>query len=216
MTDYEQTSLTNNVDSSTTPTKNVSLMQKNEKHIRRDETTSSSKRRIIKNLFVFSVSYLLQFSASNGLCNLQSSLNPENNVGVITLSISSYTFLATCMFLPIILIKFLGIKRALISVQSCVLLFVMANAYPKYWLMYPAGVFHGVACSCLWAYFGYYVSQLAQEYSIISKRTHEQVLMKFFSIFYLIYQPSKHSQFILFMNFLLRLCERFYNENDIR
>lgn len=70
-----------------------------------------------KNVLAISSAFLLQFTAFNGMGNLQSSLNTEANVGVNSLSIIYVFLIFSSIFLPHPLMAVLGLKWTLIVSQ---------------------------------------------------------------------------------------------------
>lgn len=112
----------------------------------------SIKRKIIKDLIVFSISFLLCFSSFNGISNLQSALNGK--MGVFGLSVSSAAFLVVCLFLPPILNKYFNYKWPLIGCQLFLALFTAANLYPRYWTLLPVSILSGASQSVLWTFQG--------------------------------------------------------------
>ena len=147
------------------------------------------KRRILRNLLVFSFSYLLQFMAINALSNLQSTINAE--LGVYTLTLGAISFALSCLIFPAILAKYGGFKWPLIICECFMTLFVLANYYPRYWTMLPAAILLGVSNSVLWTFQGSLISHLAAEYTSLSKRKSDNVLIRFFGFFYIIYQLNQ-------------------------
>lgn len=149
------------------------------------------KNQIIKNLVVFSLSFLLQFSAANGLFNLQSSLNSAQNLGVTSLLVASLSFTASCLFLPNILYRYGNFKWPLIFCESSIAFYIMANYYPRFYTLIPVSVFYGLSMGTLWTFQGSLVSFLAAEYSKHSSQKIDQILVKFFGVFFIIFQISK-------------------------
>ncbi|CAF1200740.1 unnamed protein product [Rotaria sp. Silwood1] len=70
-----------------------------------------------KNLLVISIAFLLQFTAFNGMGNLQSSLNTEANVGVNSLSILYGFLIFSSILLPHPLMAIFGLKWTIIICQ---------------------------------------------------------------------------------------------------
>jgi hypothetical protein len=112
----------------------------------------SINRKIIKNLLVFSFSYFLCFSSTNGISNLQSTLNGK--MGILALTVSSGSFLFVCLFLPPIMNKYFNYKWPLIGSQICLALFIAANLYPRYWTLLPVSILTGASNSILWTFQG--------------------------------------------------------------
>jgi hypothetical protein len=87
-----------------------------------DESTSPEKQRRLdfrtyKNLVVISFAFLLQFTAFNGMQNLQSSLNTEANIGVNSSSIIYVFLIISSIFLPHPMISIFGLKWTLVISQ---------------------------------------------------------------------------------------------------
>jgi hypothetical protein len=146
------------------------------------------RKSIYKNLLVFSFSYLLQFSAINGLHNLQSTLNSHANLGIITLLVSSITFMISCLFLPIILCKLAGFKWSLVCAQLGCLFFIVANYFGTFGTLLPSAPLYGASLSVIWIFQGSFIAHLSNEYAHLTKRNKEKVMMKFYAIFMIIFQ----------------------------
>jgi hypothetical protein len=97
------------------------------------EKRKLTKRKLIKDLVIFSLSFLMCFGPANAISNLQSSLH--GSLGVLALSVSSFSFLGVCLFLPPILNKYFNYKWPLVASQFCVALLTAANLYPRYKLV---------------------------------------------------------------------------------
>lgn len=86
-----------------------------------NQPTSPQKQRkdfrTYKNLVVISIAFLLQFTAFNGMGNLQSSLNTDANVGVNSLSIIYAFLIFSSIFLPHPLMTIFGLKWTMIISQ---------------------------------------------------------------------------------------------------
>lgn len=154
------------------------------------------RRRIIKNLIVFCISFLLQFSSSNGLSNLQSSLNSVKNLGIISLLTSSLSFSLTCLFLPALLNKYGNYKWPIVASHVAISSFVVANFFPSYFTFIPSSLFSGMANAVLWTYQGSFIVELATEYVAVSNLKLENVLLKFFGLFVIIFQISNLDKII--------------------
>ena len=81
------------------------------------EKPKQSRFRTYKNLLALSIAFLLQFTAFNGIQNLQSSLNTEANVGVNSSSIIYVFLIISSIFLPHSLMSILGLKWTLVVSQ---------------------------------------------------------------------------------------------------
>jgi len=102
----------------------VELETQMDRTITHDEPNTPEKQqqrrlgfRTYKNLLVISVAFLLQFTAFNGMQNLQSSLNTEANVGVNSSSIIYVFLIISSIFLPHPLMSIFGLKWTLVISQ---------------------------------------------------------------------------------------------------
>ncbi|CAF1021662.1 unnamed protein product [Rotaria sp. Silwood1] len=94
----------------------------NDDVVTNNESTSPEEQqrlcfRTYKNLLVISVAFLLQFTAFNGMQNLQSSLNTEANIGVNSSSIIYVFLIISSIFLPHPLMSIFGLKWTLVISQ---------------------------------------------------------------------------------------------------
>ena len=80
-------------------------------------TKRQSRFRTYKNILAISVAFLLQFTAFNGMQNLQSSLNTDGNIGLNSSSIIYVCLILACIFLPHPLMSILGLKCTLVISQ---------------------------------------------------------------------------------------------------
>ena len=88
-------------------------------------------RKIIKNLLVFYLSFILIFAASNGVISVQSVLSPEANIGFYSqISIYSVQIPLSIIF-PSILIQFIGFKKTMVIGEIGFTIYIAANAYPQ-------------------------------------------------------------------------------------
>jgi hypothetical protein len=88
-------------------------------------------KKIIKNLLVFYLSFLLIFAASNGVISVQSVLSPEANIGFYS-QISIYSIqIPLSIIFPSIIIQILGFKITMIIGEIGFTTYIVANAYPE-------------------------------------------------------------------------------------
>ena len=115
----------------------------------------------LKNLFFFSLSYLFQFAAYNGLTNLQTSINSSDNLGLNSMITISLSFSLTCLYLPPLFYKWMnGFKWPLVISHAFLSVFVLANFYPSNYTLIPASILGGAAMGLLWTYQGNYIIYL--------------------------------------------------------
>jgi len=73
----------------------------------------AEKRRILKNIVLISVAFLMTFNAFQGLSRLQSSLHRVDGMGVINSSVLYVSLVLSCLFLPKVTLKtnYLSLQR---------------------------------------------------------------------------------------------------------
>lgn len=64
----------------------------------------NEKRRIIKNIVVLGLAFMIHFTAFHGTSNLQSSVNSDAALGTTTLASAYGSLILSNIFLPVILI----------------------------------------------------------------------------------------------------------------
>lgn len=166
---------------------NVKLNTGNSEMVEKDLV---EKRKIMRNLVAFAFSYLFQFSTLNGLYNLQSSLNSHQNLGIVSLMVSSVTFTFSCLFVPVVCGKYVGFKWSLVFSELTLILLIGANYYASFYTIVPTSVLYGVSLSVLWTFQGSFIAHLTNEYALLMRKNKEKVMMKFFAIFMIIFQIS--------------------------
>ena len=105
----------------------------------------SSNMRIMKNVLVVSLAFLLLFTSFQSLQNLQSSLNKDANLGLISLIIIYASLILSCMFVPPAMIGRLGCKWTLVISMACYSAFTAANYYPRWYTLGFTSVLLGKA-----------------------------------------------------------------------
>ena len=96
-----------------------------------------SKRWIYKNLIVISIAWMLQFTAFQSISNLQSSLNSDQGLGTASLTTIYVTLVLSCLLIPPIMIKNIGLKWTIVFSQLTYLIYIGANMYPRWYTLLP-------------------------------------------------------------------------------
>ena len=97
-----------------------------------------TRKQIIKNLMIISISYLFLFTAFQSLQNLQSSLNKEEGLGTAGLSVIYGSGVIAGLLLPAFLIDRIGCKWAIAASMVCYIAYMAANMYPIWGTIMPA------------------------------------------------------------------------------
>ncbi|CAF0796002.1 unnamed protein product [Brachionus calyciflorus] len=160
----------------------VSKMTKDER--------KKAKRLIMKNLIVVGLSWVFLFTAYSSIANLQSSLNSEKGLGTVSLSTIYVTLVLSCIFLPTILMKKLGIKWTIFISQLAYILYIAANVFPKYYTLVPTAIILGLGAAPLWTAKCTFLTDLGTLYAKLSGETAEIVINRFFGIFFAMFQSG--------------------------
>ncbi len=109
----------------------------------RDYIDKAEKRKILKNLVIVSCAFMFLFTAFQSLQNLQSSLNKDDGLGLVSLSVIYGALIVSCMFMPPLLINKLGLKWTISFSMSFYVLYTMANFYSRWYTLIPASILLG-------------------------------------------------------------------------
>lgn len=150
-----------------------------------------TKRRINRNVIVISFSFLLLFTAFQALSNLQSSINCDAGLGLASLSTIYATLILSSMFVPSIMIRYLGLKWTLAVAMVCYAIYTLANYFPSWGTLIPASALVGFAAAPLWTAKATYLTTLGRRYAQIGKSVPEAIINRYFGIFFLFFQSSQ-------------------------
>ncbi|XP_071854941.1 protein unc-93 homolog A-like [Apostichopus japonicus] len=150
-----------------------------------------TKRRINRNVIVISFSFLLLFTAFQALSNLQSSINCDAGLGLASLSTIYATLILSSMFVPSIMIRYLGLKWTLAIAMVCYAIYTLANYFPSWGTLIPASALVGFAAAPLWTAKATYLTTLGRRYAQIGKSAPEAIINRYFGIFFLFFQSSQ-------------------------
>ena len=155
-----------------------------EKHIARLSKT------YLKNLVILSLGFMLCFTAFFSLRNLQSSINHEGGLGLISMSTIYAAFMGGCIFAPSIVNK-MRPKFALVISMHGLLLFVVSNFYPQFYTLVPASAVLGFSLANLWTAQGTYLTSLAITYAALTNKDHDAILGLFNGFFLFLIQIAQ-------------------------
>lgn len=150
-----------------------------------------SQMRILKNLSVVCLGFLFQFSAYQALANLQSTLNIEGNLGVVSQSVIYATLILSSIFLPKLVIKKLGCKMTLCLSILTYAPYVAANFYPHMGTFVPTAIILGLGAAPLWSAKCTYINEISSMYASQGSDSVDVVTSKFFGIFFMVFQNTQ-------------------------
>ena len=145
--------------------------------------THTLSRKLMKNVILISVAFLLLFTAYSGLSVLQSSLFHEEGMGVINQAILYAAAVLSFLFLPRLVIYRIGHKWTMALSAAGYTLWVAANGYAVWATMVPASIIVGLCCSTLWTAKSSYVTLAAAKYASLHGEQKDVVIARFEGMF---------------------------------
>ena len=149
------------------------------------------KRRVWKNVIIISVSFFFNFGSFGGLVRLQSTLNRVEGMGVITLSILYAVLVISCLFVPKLMIRFIGHRWTIVVSFVGYILYMAANGYAVWSTMITASVLVGLCAAPLWTAQCSYFIIIAQHYHRLTGQTTHHVVSRFFGLFFMFFQACE-------------------------
>lgn len=154
--------------------------------------SKDAKKRILRNLLVVSLGFLLLFTAYQSMQNLQSSLNPEKGLGTASLAAVYMALVVSCMFVPTYMIRRLGLKYTMVVSVTMYLFYFLANMEPSWYTLIPASLVLGTGGAPLWTSKCAYLSYLAQEYAdLVGAIDSAPFVAGFFGVFFMLFQTTQ-------------------------
>ncbi|CAG5045199.1 unnamed protein product [Parnassius apollo] len=147
--------------------------------------------RIMKNVVVISLAFMVQFTAYGGAANLQSSINAEAGLGTASLAAVYAGLILSSIFLPVIVIKWLGTKWAMVLSFLSYMPYIAAQLLPRFWTFIPTGLILGLGAGPLWCSKCTYLSVVSVVHSKISNISAEALLSRFLGVFSMIFQLNQ-------------------------
>ena len=158
-----------------------------------------------KNVLVISLSFLLLFTAFNGLQFLQSSLNTEAGLGLTSISVLYAVFTAANLLslAPMVISK-VGHKWAMVISMSAYLLWVLMNGCASWYTLVPAAVLVGLAAGPLWVAHSSYLTITATDVANKCGEDMEVIIHRYFGVFFFVFSLCK--SYISLNSFLTDYC----------
>ncbi|XP_071555288.1 UNC93-like protein isoform X1 [Temnothorax nylanderi] len=151
----------------------------------------SERWRIMKNILAIGCAFMVLFTAFMGAANLQSSINADQSLGTFTLSAIYGSLLFSNIFLPALIISWLGCKWTMSLSILAYMPFIASQFYPKFYTMIPAGLLVGLGGGPLWCAKCTYLTVAAEAYSTVSDIAADVLVTRFFGLFFMFYQMAQ-------------------------
>lgn len=143
-----------------------------------------------KNTLVVSLGFLFLFTAYGGLQSLQSSLNAEDGMGVISLSVIYAAIILSSMFLPPIMIKNLGCKWTIVLSMACYVAYSFGNLSPGWASLISTSAILGFGGSPLWSAKCTYLTISGSLQAQKDNEKSQDIINQYFGVFFFIFQSS--------------------------
>ncbi|CAH0715375.1 unnamed protein product, partial [Brenthis ino] len=147
--------------------------------------------RIMKNVVVISIAFMVHFTAYSGAANLQSSINADEGLGTASLAAVYAGLIFSNIFLPVVVIKWLGTKWAISLSFITYMPYIAAQLYPRFYTLIPAGLILGLGGGPLWCSKCTYLSVVSEAHSKVSNVSAEALLVRFLGLFFMIFQLNQ-------------------------
>ncbi|XP_017753017.1 PREDICTED: UNC93-like protein [Eufriesea mexicana] len=157
----------------------------------RIEIRPSERWRILRNVLVIGLAFMVNFTAFMGATNLQSSINADGSLGTFTLASIYGSLIFSNIFLPPLIISWLGCKWTISLAILTYVPFMAAQLYPKFYTMIPAGLLVGIGAGPLWCAKCTYLVVVAEAYSTLSDVPMGVLVTRFFGLFFMFYQMAQ-------------------------
>ncbi|GFQ68748.1 UNC93-like protein [Trichonephila clavata] len=132
--------------------------------VQNDSLKNFSQRRILKNLIVLCTGVLLLFIAYDGLTMLQSTMNREQGIGVISQVVNNICFCISAVLFPKYVIKKIGRKATLVISMIMFLPYIASNFYPHWGTLIPSSICLGFGAALYWGTQAIYLNDLSVMY----------------------------------------------------
>ncbi len=153
---------------------------------RSPEEIKKEKKRIMKNILLISVCFLMVFTAFQGLSRLQSSLHREEGMGVTTQAVLYAALVLSCMFIPKLLISQVGHKWTIPISFIGYILWMAANGYAVWGTMVTASILVGLCAAPLWTAQCAYFTKMATRWHKMTGEPEEAIVSRFFGYFFMV------------------------------
>ena len=152
------------------------------------------KHRNIKNLWILSLTFMLLLTSETGLRLLQSTINVDDGLGVISLSVLYSTSIVSSLLLPKVMIHNLGHKKTLVVSTAGFCTWVAANAYANWITMVSTSILAGLCWGPLCSAQSSYITLLARYHCGLTGETLSVVTSRFMGFYFFVFSISNSLQ----------------------
>lgn len=149
-----------------------------------------SETKALKNVIVLGFAFMFIFTAFISLQGLQSTMNWEGGVGVVSLSSMYLTTILSCIVAPFIIRK-LTTKWTMVMSFIFFTGYFAGNFHPEHYMLLPLGIVLGVLAGPMWSAQATSITTIALAYAEHSHiPDQDAVINKFMGIFCGLYRTS--------------------------
>ena len=142
----------------------------------------SDRVKAIKNLLGVCISFICSFGAFIGQLYLQSSLNVDSGLGLISSSLV-YGAQVMLLFLCPAINCLLGSKYSILLGYLLLIPYTLANYYPRSYTLYPASILAGMSLALLFVNTQVHNSTIANKYAHALNEKSENAIVLYASVF---------------------------------
>nr|KAG5700281.1 hypothetical protein BaRGS_022908 [Batillaria attramentaria] len=136
------------------------------------------------------ISFQVVFTGYRSIQNLQSSLNEEEGIGVISLGVLYGAWIFSGMLTPMAL-RFLTTKGTMMLAWVCHVLYTAASFYPAWEVLLPTSFLLGAFSAPLWTSQSLYITACGYSYAKTATDSPYHIFSRFNGIFFAIYETSQ-------------------------
>lgn len=143
-----------------------------------------------RSAIVLSASFTAIFTAYLAIQNLQSSLNQEKGLGIISLSCMYACIILSGILAPAVL-NIIGEKWSLIIPFICHVIYTGTNYYPTFATLLPSSILLGLTAGPMWTSQSVYLSQKAYSYAERTGKDGHAILSRFNGVFFCMFETTQ-------------------------
>ena len=149
-----------------------------------------TERKALKNVIVLGLSFMFVHTAFVSILSLQSIMNPEGGIGVVSISCIYGTTVISCLLAPL-MINTISCKWTMITASLLFTGYFAGNFYPKEFMLIPLGLLLGLLGGPLMAAQMTYITTVALTYAQNALILDTDVVVnKYMGIFCAFYRSS--------------------------
>lgn len=142
------------------------------------------------NAYILSAAFTAVFTAYLAIQNLQSSLNQEEHLGIISLS-SMYACIILSGILAPAILGLVDEKKIIVFSFFCHVLYTGTNFYPTFATLIPSSVLLGLTAGPMWTSQSVYLSDMAYSHAARYDKDGHMILSKFNGIFFSMFETTQ-------------------------